>query len=87
MKERYLIKFLLRDNATPCTGSEENWDIECALMVRDIADMASPCRNILLSLNMQSALALGWDPPLKVLAITDEYVDMDGEWRENGLLP
>ena len=53
MKERYLIKFLLRDNAAPCTGSEENWDIECALMVRDIADMASPCRNILLSLNMQ----------------------------------
>ena len=40
-----------------------------------------------LSLNMQSALALGWDPPLRVLAITDEYVDMDGEWRENGLLP
>lgn len=40
-----------------------------------------------LALNLQTALATGWDPPLKVLALTDEYVDMDGQWQDNGSLP
>lgn len=40
-----------------------------------------------LSLNMSAAQKAGWEPPVRVLAITEDYVDANGNWHVNGTRP
>ena len=35
-----------------------------------------------LALNMQTAVRIGWDPPLSVLTLVEEYLNNDGIWIE-----
>lgn len=45
-------------------------------------DMAHVSRSFL-ALNMLTALQIGWDPPLSVLSLVDEYMNSDGIWVES----
>lgn len=40
-----------------------------------------------LAMNLTTAIHIGWDPPLKIISLVEEYVNSDGDWVETSTSP